>query len=115
MRNDEIALIYKAISYLLDNQARILRDLDRHNTYAIDSTNELAVEYGKLAEQYWKDCEDNKYEVDTDSVINHLDQLKEKRPGQIISVAIPNHYCDFKIGDALIYEDMHGKITFDCE
>lgn len=48
-------------------------------------------------------------------IIEKLNKFKEEHPEQIISVETPKGCMEFKIGDAVIYEDYHGNIVFDSE
>ena len=51
----------------------------------------------------------------TDNVIRYLDRLKKENPNQKIIVETPNGAVEFKIGDALIYDDPNGMIVIDSE
>lgn len=50
-----------------------------------------------------------------DNVIKYLDKLKKENPNQIIIVETPTGNVEFKIGDALIYDDPRGAIVIDSE
>ena len=50
-----------------------------------------------------------------DKIIKQLDKLKAECPTQEIIIETPKGTVSFKIGDALIYEGMHGEIVIDSE
>lgn len=54
MNDKELALIFKGLSHILDNQAEIMKHLGIENFYKINDSNDLSVQYGKLAECYFK-------------------------------------------------------------
>lgn len=49
------------------------------------------------------------------NVIRYLDKLKKENPNQTFIVETPNGSVEFKIGDALIYDDPNGTIVIDTE
>ena len=49
------------------------------------------------------------------SVIERLEILQKENPEQVFIVETPQGTVELKIGDALIYEDMHGKFVIDSE
>ena len=57
----------------------------------------------------------NEEEINIDNAINILDKLKLVHPEQKIIVETPKGSVELKIGDALIYEGMHGEIVIDSE
>lgn len=57
MNDLELSLIFKGMSHILANQERILKRLgegENGNFYNLEDTNELAVQFGKLAKKYYK-------------------------------------------------------------
>lgn len=108
--NKEFGLIFKVISHLLHNQELLMRSVCKDYIYAINDTNELSVLSGKLSKAYYKEGNTNR-----DTVIDCLDELKERHPNQEIIVETPKGTVSFKIGDALIYEGNGGEIVIDSE
>lgn len=51
----------------------------------------------------------------TDNAIKYLDRFKKEHPEQVFIVETPNGSIEFKIGDALIYDDINGAIVIDSE
>lgn len=51
----------------------------------------------------------------TDLVITSLDAYKHINPDAHIIVEVPGKTVEFRIGDALIYEDGYGRIVLDAE
>lgn len=54
MDNKQLALIYKGLSHILANQEQIMRKLKIGEPYINNDTNELAVQFGKLSETYFR-------------------------------------------------------------
>lgn len=54
MDNKQLALIYKGLSHILANQEKIMRKLNIGDPYINEDTNELAVQFGKLSEAYFR-------------------------------------------------------------
>jgi len=52
MNSMDFALVFKGLSHILYNQKIIIEHLDVNNIYAINDTDELAVQFGKLAKAY---------------------------------------------------------------
>lgn len=54
MDNKQLALIYKGLSHILYNQWLIMQRLNIGEPYINNDTNELAVQFGKLSETYFR-------------------------------------------------------------
>ena len=52
MNSMDFALVFKGLSHILYNQKIIMEHLDVNNIYAINDTDELAVQFGNLAKAY---------------------------------------------------------------
>ena len=50
----DLALIFKGLSHILYNQRKIMEHLNIENFYATDDTDELSVQFGKLAKTLWE-------------------------------------------------------------
>ena len=48
-------------------------------------------------------------------IIKYLDMLKKEYPDTEIIIDAPNNGSTCIIGNALIYDDLHGNIVIDCE
>lgn len=53
--------------------------------------------------------------MNVDNVIKYLDKFKKEHPEQVFCVETPDGTVEFKIGDALIYDDPNGTIVIDSE
>lgn len=53
--------------------------------------------------------------MNSDDIIRCLDKLKKENPNQQFIVETPNESVEFKIGDAIIYDDPAGTIVIDSE
>lgn len=54
LTNTELSLIFKGMSHILGNQEQIMRKLNVGEPYIVNDTNELSVQFGKLAKAYYK-------------------------------------------------------------
>jgi hypothetical protein len=48
-------------------------------------------------------------------IIQQLDELKERYPGQVVILETPHGTVSCELGDALIYEGADGSIVIDTE
>lgn len=53
LKNNELALIFKGLSWILSNQVKIMEELEMKLPYSIENSNELSRQYGYLAEAYY--------------------------------------------------------------
>ena len=54
MTDLELSLIFKGMSHILGNQEYIMRKMNIGEPYIVEDTNELSVQFGKLAKKYYK-------------------------------------------------------------
>jgi hypothetical protein len=54
MSDLELSLIFKGMSHILGNQEQIMKKFNIGEPYIVNDTNELAVQFGKLAKAYYK-------------------------------------------------------------
>ena len=59
MNKGDLALIFKGLSHVLYNQRKIMEHLNIENFYAANDTDELAVQFGKLAQACWEEWEND--------------------------------------------------------
>lgn len=56
--NKIIGLIFKGFSHILASQEKIMRHYGEENNYLLNDTNELSVQYGELAQEYFRKGDD---------------------------------------------------------